>query len=241
MTSFIGAFLAAYLLSVSFSDEIQGNVSSIGKLVDYSYNLDFSNMIPGVIYNGSITASWAVPDSALSGLDGKSISVKVSASIENNNSSAYFQAASGEKSSASEAYLRCDVSNGICANTSVLFAQMPIFVSAQPDTQETPKIALKSEIAEQAGSTGGGIDIIASLQGLLSTNQTAAKPANEAGGANFLNFTGNLSESNFLDSLKPNGNSNDPIEFLRQNTLISIAALAIVIVITGAYLLNSKD
>ncbi len=242
MASFIGGFFLAYLLSVSFTDEIQQNYSSIGKLVDYSYNFTFATLIPGLRYNTSIRAAWAIPDAALAGLNGKSIVVRVSASSEPN-SSVYFTTQDNEGAKEASALLRCDVQNSTCANTSLLSAEIPAYILAKENENASPKISLKSEIVgEQTAGTGGEFDIFGSLRNIFQPNQSGNKPdEKQEGGSDFLNFTGNLSDGNFLDTLKPNGDSNDPIAFLRQNTLISIGALVIVIVITGAYLLNTKD
>ncbi|HIH18997.1 MAG: hypothetical protein UW92_C0001G0014 [Candidatus Jorgensenbacteria bacterium GW2011_GWA2_45_13] len=241
MASFIGGFFLAYLLSVSFTDSIQGNLSSISKLVEYSYDLDFQDMIPGVLYNGSIRAAWAVPDSSLAGLEGRSIAVKVTASMENN-SSAFFPLAFGGKSNWSESFLRCEVVNGTCANTSVLYAEIPVMVLPTEGMRETPAITLKSEIAEEGFSGEAGTSgLLESLKQIFQPNQSNSSAEEGGWEGAFLNFSENFSEGNFLDTLKPEGDGRDPIEFLRKNTLISIVALVIVVIITGAYLLNSKD
>src|SRR3989338_10367095 len=107
-------FFLAYLLSISFVDEVSLNASALQKAVDYDYNMDFAGMVPGITYNGSIGVSWAVPDSALQGLDGKSITVKVTATAQND-SSAFFPDSSGQRSNTAETTLVCRVSNGSCA------------------------------------------------------------------------------------------------------------------------------
>lgn len=242
MASFIGGFFLAYLLSVSFTDEIQQNYSSISKLVDYSYDFGSGTLIPGMRYNTSIRASWAIPGSALAGLEGKSVAIKVTATSEQG-SSVYFATQGNGQAKESSAFLRCDVQNGTCANTSVLAAEIPAYILAKENESASPKISLKSEIVEgQDAGAAGEFDIFGSLKNIFQPNESENK-SDELRGAegDFLNFTGNLSNGNFLDTLKPNGDSHDPIAFLRQNTLISIGALVIVIVITGAYLLNTKD
>lgn len=242
MASFIGGLFLAYLLSISFTDEIRQNYSSVSKLVDYSYDFGFGTLIPGMRYNTSIRASWAIPDSALAGLEGKSVAIKVTASSEQN-SSVYFATQDNGQAKEAFAYLMCDVQNGTCANTSVLTAEIPAYILAKENENASLKISLKSEIVDyQQAGAGGEFDIFGSLRNIFQPNGSENKSDEKQNGGNdFLNFTGNLSDGNFLDTLKPNGDAHDPIAFLRQNTLISIGALVIVIVITGAYLLNTKD
>lgn len=242
MASFIGGFLLAYLLSISFTDEIRQDYSSISKLVDYSYDFGFGTLIPGMRYNTSIRAAWAIPDLALEGLDGKSLTVKVTASSEQN-SSVYFATQDSEQAKEASAYLLCYVQNSACANTSVLAAEIPAYILAKEGENASLKISLKSEIVEgQTAGAGDGFDIFGSLRSIFQPNESGNRSDEKPyGGADLLNLTGNLSDGNFLDTLKPNGDAHDPIAFLRQNTLISIGALVIVIVITGAYLLNTKD
>lgn len=242
MASFIGGFFLAYLLTVSFTDEIQQNYSSVGKLVDYSYNFTFATLIPGLRHNTSIRAAWAIPDSALAGLDGKSIVVKVTATSEPN-SSVYFATQGGEQAKEAFALLTCNVQNSTCSNTSILAAEIPAYILARENETASPKISLKSEIVDgPQAAAGEEFDFFGALSNIFQPNQSENKSGEkQEKGSDFLNFTGNLTEGNFLDTLKPNGDSHDPIAFLRQNTLISIGALVIVIVITGAYLLNTKD
>jgi hypothetical protein len=232
MTSFIGAFALVYLLSVSFTNEVSTNVSAVEKLVDYNYSLNFTNVIPGMKYNSTIAARWAVPDSALSNLEGRSISVKVTAST-GENSSLYFLSDLGTESKEASATLRCDVSNSTCANTSVLSAGIPVFFTASPNETGEYSISLKSEIVDEGSATLPGADFFGSLERIFQGNGSATPETSSNGN--------NSSGENFLDSLKPESNTHDPVEFLRENTLISVAALIIVILITGAYLLNTKD
>lgn len=248
MASFTGALFLAYLLSVSFTDTVQLNLSSVQKLVDYEYNFNFSQLIPGQLYNGSIRARFAVPDAALAGLEGKSVFVKISASADPN-SSVFFPVLSGVQSKEAQIYLRCDVANGSCANSSVLSAEMPVLASAKPDSEQLAKIYLTSEIVqgESAGSlqaqAGGILD---SIKGSLTQNVSAwqntvppvQQPNGSISGPSQANKTG---AQDFLDSLKPEGDSKNPVQFLKENPLISLTALLIVIIITGAYLLNAKD
>lgn len=236
------AFLIAYLLAASMTDEVNLSVSPIHKLVDYRYDFSFSELIPGMRYETSVNASWAIPQSALSGLGGQRITVKISGTADNE-SGIYFRLPLGSQSKTAEAYLYCDVQNKSCSNTSVLSAVIPLSITAGQNDSGTGKLSFKSEIAEGTQfSLPEAPDLGQSASGLLDSFRDTFAPNSSAGQGSglFPNHSGNSSE-NFLDTLKPEGDSKNPLEFLRQNPLISIAALAIVVVITGAYLLNAKD
>ncbi len=246
MASLIGGLFLAYLLSASFTDQVQLNVTPVQKLVDYQYNLDFSQIVPGEPYTGSITANWAVPPSALLGMNNGRLSVKVTASADQN-STVYFLA-SGAQAKEATVFLRCDVANGSCAATSVLSATIPVTASAKPDASELATISLRSEIANGSPPmvVGAG-SIFDSLSGALSGNSSSPQgnstirinvPSAEQLLANSTNFS---QAEDFLDSLKPEGDSKNPVQFLQENPLVSLTALVIVIAITGAYLLNAKD
>ena len=246
MASFIGGFFLAYLLSASFTDQVQLNVTPVQKLVDYQYNLDFAQMVPGEPYAGSITANWAVPASALLGMNNGQLSVKVTANADQN-STVYFPA-SGAQAKEATVFLRCDVQNGSCAGTSILAATIPVTASAKPDASQLATISLRSEIAD------GSAPVVVSAGSIFDSLKTAFSQNNSTSQGNstirinippaeqLLANSTNLSQAeDFLDSLKPEGDSKNPVQFLQDNPLVSLTALVIVIVITGAYLLNTKD
>jgi hypothetical protein len=258
MATLIGVFALTYLLSTVFMDEMQLNTSSVERLVTYRQNMDFSQLMPGALYNGSIDATWAVPDSALTGLEGKSVAVKITASLPEN-SSMFFPSA-GSQAKETSVYLECKVSGNTCANGSVLFAAIQVAATAKPDSEGgSTKISLRSEVVSSPPQTYQAVQqdagaIFESLKAMFSPNVTVNKSeGSAAAGAENISIGGlNISigmpggsaqngSGNFLDSLKPEGDSRDPLLFLRENPLISILALIIVIVITGAYLLNAKD
>lgn len=238
MAGLFSSALAAYLLALSFTDSVEFNVSTVDRLVDYKYNLPPQGLLPSTSYNGSIDISWAVPGSALPSLEGRTINVKVAASA-GNQSPVSFPSQFGVSSKTAEAYLRCEVVSGACTNSSVLFARIPFEVSLEKGEGGASNISITSEIVDGAimpdlSSQAGGI--LDSFKEMLSLNQSQS-------GGNNTSTTSILPSGgeNFLDSLKPEGDSQDPVLFLKENPLISLAALAVVIVITGAYLLNSKD
>ena len=138
---------------------------------------------------------------------------------------------------------------------------MPLIISLQEG--KGPQITLESAVenaqgeasakaVEQAGAATQpnssnltpAEQLLQSLAGALTAN--ASNGSNETPmiplpQMDLLNFSGNSTNESFLDSLKPEGDSRDPISFLRENPLVTLTALVIVIIITGAYLLRSKD
>ncbi|MFA6328782.1 MAG: hypothetical protein WCY41_05035 [Candidatus Micrarchaeia archaeon] len=259
MATPFAAFALAYLLSVAFTDELSLNLSYIERLVTYRQNVDFTELIPGALYNGTIAVDWAVPPSALSGIDAQTLAVKVTA-VAPENSSVFFPIGNTQAKEAT-VYLQCKIADGVCANGSTLSAVVPVATSAKADATGEVKISLRSEIVSSvpASYSATVVDtgtIFDSLKEIFSQNTTGYAPSNvsaatspSASGAinlSDLNISigalgNNSSSGNFLDTLKPEGDSSDPLLFLKENPLISISALLIVIVITGAYLLNTKD
>lgn len=241
-------FLLPFLLASSFTEEVQLSAEPISRLVEYDYGINFTSLIPGVRYEGNINATWAIPDSALLGLEGKSVGVKITATSQNN-SSVFFPTIFDPESRKAEAYLRCDVALGVCANSSVLSAQIPVSIIILENGQGSLPITLQSEVVQSAvveeeikKSAGGLFDF---LQGILPNNSTSKEgegnSQNKSGNDSSIASQNQSESGNLLDHLKPEGDSRDPIKFLRQNPLVSSIALAIVVVITGAYLFKAKD
>jgi len=259
MATPFAAFALTYLLAVAFTDELSLNLSYIERLVTYQGNVNFTELIPGALYNGSITVNWAVPTSALSGIDAQTLIVKVTA-VAPENSSVFFLVG-GAQAKESVVYLQCKILGGVCTNGSTLVATIPVATSSKADVASEVKISLRSEIvssvpASYAVTVQDAGTIFDSLKNFFLQNSTEYPPSNisvlsKPTASDLMNFSdinislgapgNNVSNGNFLDSLKPVGDSQDPLLFLRENPLISISALVIVIVITGAYLLNAKD
>ena len=260
MATPFSAFALTYLLAVVFTDELSLNLSPVDRLVSYQNNADFTELIPEALYNGTIVANWAVPQSALSGITSQSVAVKITASVPAN-STLFFPIGRGQAKETT-AYLRCDVEGGKCAQSSILSVTIPIVASAKPEGSVDGKVTLRSEITGSVPASYSTVEqdagaIFESLKNVFTQNATGANSVDSAasvqpssqdklgfGGLNFsIGTPANPAQNgtNFLDTLKPEGDSRDPLAFLRENPLISISALIIVIVITGAYLLNAKD
>jgi len=256
MANPLGALALVYLFSIVFTDELSLKLSPVDRLVSYQNNANFTELIPEALYNGTIIANWAIPQSALFGITSQSVAVKITASVPENSSLFFPSGASQPKETS--VYLRCDVEAGRCASSSILSATIPIAASAKPDGSMEGIVTLRSEITGGVPSAYPALQqdagaIFESLKNVFTQNATGAASVDSAASAQ-PSSAGNLSfggmnfslgaasnGSNFLDTLKPEGDSQDPLVFLQENPLISIFALIIVIVITGAYLLNAKD
>jgi len=259
MATPFAAFALTYFLAVAFTDELSLNFSYIERLVTYQGNVHFTELIPGALYNGTIDVNWAIPNSALSGIEAEALVVKVTAAAPENSS--VFFPVGGAQAKESTVYLQCKIANGACANNSTLRAIIPIATSSKADASGEVKISLRSEIVSSVPTSYSATiqdagTIFDSLKNFFLQNSTEPAPSNASAppkpaAAELINFSdinislgapsNSAANGNFLDSLKPVGDSQDPLLFLRENPLISISALIIVIVITGAYLLNAKD
>ncbi|MCX8194724.1 MAG: hypothetical protein N3G22_01275 [Candidatus Micrarchaeota archaeon] len=235
MASFLWAFILAAMLPSSFTQEASAEVRPIEKLVDYEYDLNFSAIIPGVAYNRTLAVRWAVPDAALEGLDGRSLKLKVMAEIEN--STAVYFLVGGKPSNYTEAFLRCDVANSTCANSSILYAAVPIFVKAQPEALESPKIRLRSEIEE--GGLADGLGFIGEFEKIFQGDNSTSEKNKSKGEKN--GYVLEIKGENLLENFKPEGSPTNVLEFFKSNAAVSLVALVVVIIITGAYLLKTKD
>ncbi|MCX8174600.1 MAG: hypothetical protein N3E51_00130 [Candidatus Micrarchaeota archaeon] len=242
MTSFAQGALLAYLLSISFTQSVELSLAPLQKLVEYEYNLSFSELIPGTMYQGSIKASWAVPPSALSGLEGKTVRVKISA-IAQDNTTVFFLLPDGTRAKQAAVFLACRVENSGCANSSNLSATIPVLASALPENPQKATITMVSEVVEEAPPTEAE-SIAKSIESLFAVNSTSQQGnlSVQFSPPVFFNASENGSGTeNFLDTLKPEGDPKDALSFISQNPLISIFGLVIVIAITGAYLLKNRD
>ena len=234
------------LTGFSYTDQIGVNASAVQRLVNYRYTTDPGELLPGVQYNDSINVSWAIDDSALRGLDGQVITVKATASASND-SVISFGSVLGVQQQATDVYLECVVANGTCSGSSNLSAEIPFTISVSEKQKIEEVISLQSEIVSSAPMAGTGAiqaaagGLFDSFKNVFSQNDSSSGQNNTALAPAAATNSSNSSSGDFLDSLKPEGDSKNPLDFLRANPLISIAALAIVIIITGAYLVNSKD
>ncbi len=244
MTSFIGGMFLAYLFSVSFTQDMQFNVSTVQKLVDYKYDFGPDSFIPNQPYNGSILVYWAVPPSALQGIGSDSITVKVTAT-SSQETVKFISGSSAIPSQQAEIFIRCDIQNGTCLNSSPLFANIPLLLDLAPQEAKEVAISLKSEIVEYEIPQKAAIGLMDSIAGAFGSNSSKQQNSTNQPFAQLPSVPqnpANLSQAeDFLDSLRPEGDSKNPVEYLKGNPLISIIALLIVILITGAYLLKAKD
>jgi len=230
--------LFTYLLAASFTDTASLNFSSVDRLVDYDYSLNFTKLIPDVRYYGVINAHWAIPDSALSSLEGQALFVKVNASVQNSSAISFLSPLGTEEKQAN-ALLFCRVENGACANGSMLSAEIPIVVIMKQGDSPGSEIALQSEIISPDAITsapGVAESIIESIRQQLENSSLNISGINMSGG---INISPNISFE--FPGAIVQGDAANPAKYAKENPLFSLVALGIVILLTGAYLLKSKD
>ncbi|MCX8197502.1 MAG: hypothetical protein N3G80_04275 [Candidatus Micrarchaeota archaeon] len=223
---FSGAALFFYTL---FVQNISLTLSSLDKLIEYEYDFAQEGLIPNQPYSGQIRVYWAVPNQSLQKLQSPNITVKVML----NSSSSWVQfLEDGQNRSYREVFLSCRLANATCLEGSVLEATVPVLIVA-PSLNSSDTLMLKIES-----------EIVSNIQP-AQASPASAQPAFEMPKIT-INLTNienqpNSTSNDFFGSLQPHGDYKNPIDYLRENPIISITALLIVIVVTGAYLLNSKD
>ncbi|MEM4554362.1 MAG: hypothetical protein QXT25_00735 [Candidatus Anstonellaceae archaeon] len=227
MTSLAGMALS-YLLLASFSSETALNFSSLDKLVDFEFDFAYEGLIPNQPYSGSVKIYWAIPNQSLHKLQSDKLIVKVR--LISFSDSIKFIVNSSPTQQA-EIFLFCKIENGSCSNESVLYSEVPTLVVVSNSTPAN--ISIQSEIVPAERFENAKLELPLGNMASIKLNFTPS--------ADFLPSLPNHSDSDFLDALKPQGNHKDPIEYLKENPIVSLTALVIVILITGAYLLNSKD
>ncbi|MEM4348389.1 MAG: hypothetical protein QXN37_02365 [Candidatus Anstonellaceae archaeon] len=226
MTSVASLFLP-YLMIASFSSETAINFSSLDKLVDYELDFAYEGLIPNQPYSGSVKIYWAIPNQSLHKLQSENLLVKVK--ISSSSESLKFITNSTQSKQA-EVFLFCKIENSGCSNDSVLFSEVPAIITVGNSTPAS--ISIESEILPTEQIENSKFDL--HIENVTSVKLDFTSPPEI--------FSSQPNPSpDFLDALKPQGNHKDPIEYLKENPLVSLTALVIVILITGAYLINSKD
>jgi hypothetical protein len=188
MAGLAGALALSCLLAVVFTDEISLDFSYIERIVAYEQNVDFTELIPGELYNGTITATWAVPPAALEGLDAQMLPVKITATAPEN-SSVFFPVGS-QQAKETTVYLQCKLQSGSCASGSVLSADIPVAATALPETGNVATITMRSEIVGAVPQSYESVQqeagaVFESLKKVFSQNLSepisAAEPASSTG------------------------------------------------------------
>ncbi|VVB58941.1 Uncharacterised protein [Candidatus Anstonella stagnisolia] len=238
---FFSALAASACLAEPLNIAVSG--ANVQNLVSISWANSSSAFLPNYPYRSSFTVSWAIPNSALIGLDAKQVDVYVVATAQENSTVSFTGSPNNKRS---EFTLTCILQDGACGpgselNKKVEFTIVPS--SSQPSTHEL--IIINASLSQQ-GSQLNPASILSSL-----SNSNYPNLANLSG-ISENNTIGKISDfgSQFAAGISPNSSPKEPasqtaspqsLSFLLQNPLVSLVAFALVIIVTGAYLLKNRD
>jgi hypothetical protein len=224
-------YFALFLLlaiSFSFAQSFEVNAAPITDLVRVESDLNLTNVIPNYNYERQINVFWAIPDSAITNINTDAIRVYVTAKTDAKGGISFVKA--GKQSKESTATLTCFIENGTCSANSTLNATFDVLVAATEN------------------GTAGKIDINASMLQQKPVNEIASEATqlvDEIGSKASEYIDGVAQPSAQKPSVQQSAPQKeapqDAVEFLQQNPLLSLTALAVIVVVTGAYLLKSRD
>jgi len=234
---FFSALAASTCLAEPLSITVAG--SNVQNLVSVSWEEGkHSTFLVGYPYRSSFTVSWAIPNSALIGLDAKRVDVYVDAIAQENSSASFIDSPDRKKMSF---ILTCFVQDGACAPNSGLNKKIEFTITPsanQPATNEL--ISINASLSKQDLSLDptsilsslSNHPSLANLSG-ISENNTAEK---------FGDFGSQFAAGLARDSSGKEGAApSASFSFLLQNPLVSMVAFALVTIVTGAYLLKNRD
>lgn len=234
---FLPAVFAFFLLFTPFTEEIGLNLTSVNRLVEYEYVLGTNELIPEARYRGHIKARWAVPDSALRNIDAEMAVVEITAFAKNSSQIVFIS--EGKESGQAKASLTCIIRNMTCAPESTLNTTIPFEVFTLPNQQLEASIMLKSEIKSAPAKKE---DVLDRIKNAFSKPWQSEENEGRHGAKNGSEERRMESHSNsIIDGLQPKNAPMEPLEFIYENRLVSLLAIAIVAAVTGAYLLKSKE
>lgn len=231
--------LAASCLAEQFNIEIFG--PNIQNPILVLWENTSSTFLPGYQYHSNFTVHWAIPNSSLSGLDADEVSVLVVASAQEN-STVSFEGFPNTKRA--EFYLTCTLQDRKCGPNSTLGKRIEFTFapsSEQPFTREL--ISINASLAQPAIKLDPA-SILSSLSRASSTHLANLSDAQNSTLGKLADFG-----SQFAAGISPNSSRKGPApnassqqaSFLLQNPLVSLVAFALVILVTGAYLLKNRD
>ena len=229
---FFSALATGLLLAAPLNITIEGY--NVQDLISVFWGEGINSaFLPGYPYRSNFMVSWSIPDSALQGIDSDKVEIFITASAPEN-STLQFEGSNTKEISFT---LACIVYEGECAANSSLSRQIEFtFVPSQnqPNTSELISINASLYAPAEHGLEPQGIlrslaEAASNYSGLL-TNSTSLDA--------YANTTGSLLQQPQNQSAHT---PSAPSSFLLENPLLSLAAFALVILVTGAYLLKNKD
>jgi hypothetical protein len=225
------AFFLLLALTFSFAQSFTINATPISDLVRIETDLNLTSVIPSYNYEKQINVFWNIPDSALPNIQTEAITVYVTAKTDAKDGISFSK--DGKQSKEASATLICFIQNGTCAQNSTLNATFAVIISAT-DSGAAGGISINASVMPQKKQE----EIASQAAGLV---DEISNRASEYMGGNNSSALPWQAQGKPAGAQPPKEEPGDAIEFLQQNPVLSLTALAIIVVVTGAYLLRSRD
>ncbi|VVC72065.1 Uncharacterised protein [uncultured archaeon] len=116
--------------------EFNFSVSRVPGLISVSTNINTTNLLPGFEYNYSVMVKWAVPKSALRGINAREVTVYVNVKPAPESRQFYFKDG-GINESEHFTALKCVIENNSCSAGSTLTESFPIYYRLDPASNRT--------------------------------------------------------------------------------------------------------
>lgn len=235
---FLSALAATTLLAEPLGITVSG--SNVQTLVSVSWENSSGAYLPGYTYHSSFGVFWAIPNSALMGIDSDRVDVYVHAYAPDNSTILFLDSPTPKETSF---VLTCFVQAGSCGSNSTLNKKVDFTLVAFEGQQATSElIAINASLSQPQQPALEPQNILRTLAQATSnysslfSNSSALQTGSQA-------QLGNLSEYANISNLLPTKGAaqQQSASFLLQNPLVSLAAFALVAIVTGAYLLKNRD
>lgn len=152
------------LIGVALAAPINVTVENPGNYAAIGYSFPFENPLPGYSYRGNITAQWNIPDSSLAGIDATEVPLYITLSAPDGGPVKFAGGLMPQQSA--QIKLICYVSEGACANDSVLDGSAAVLFSPSGagdngsvfvNVSTTPGPGIADEIVGAAQGISSGI------------------------------------------------------------------------------------
>jgi hypothetical protein len=264
-------FLFLLLFSIYFSEEIIIFAKPIQKLIIYNYSSNFENVVPGITYNKFIEVFWAIPNQSLEGVVENKIVVLVKATTDNSSEVFFLNGSKKTKHYETYLICNITNSScaeDSILHSKIPFVFKITNQTLENETGNSLNISIVAEIvsSEDQKEQNINFNIFDFFKNLNLFEEQKSQPAQVQNseqpttsqseinqtqtGSGQAQNTENLqkenspySEKNIFEELKPETKEKEKnlFEFFKSNLVISLIAITIVIIITGSYVLRSKE
>jgi hypothetical protein len=264
-------FLFLLLFSIYFSEEIIISTKPIQKLIIYNYSSNFENVVPGITYNNFIEVFWAIPNQSLEGVGENKIVVLVKATTDNSSEVFFLNGSKKTKHYETYLICNITNSScaeGSILHSRIPFVFKITNQTLENETGNSLNISIVAEIVSSEDQKEQNInfnifDFFKNLNlfeeqksqpaqvqnseqpttSLSEINQTQTGSGQAQNTENLQKENSPYSEKNIFEELKPETKEKEKnlFEFFKSNLVISLIAITIVIIITGSYVLRSKE